>query len=193
MTNILKTKQELRLEMRRLLKRLSPNARMAAGIKVKAHVETWLNKFFPQKNLKVALFESMADEIDTCPLNNLFIKLNAVRTIPHINNDNYLSFIKFDHFAFDKNNSPINSSIEPAALNFMFIPGLAFDQLGHRLGRGKGYYDRVLCQFSCANKRRPCFIGLAMDEQVIPLVPVERHDIFMDFLCTPSLGMHQIK
>ena len=55
------------------------------------------------------------------------------------------------------------------------IPGVAFSKDGHRLGRGKGYYDRLL-------SRLPAFykIGLCFDFQVIEDIPHDAHDICMD-------------
>lgn len=57
-------------------------------------------------------------------------------------------------------------------LDLLLIPGLAFDRKGRRLGRGEGYFDRFLNQTKKVWK-----IGLAYQEQILPEVPVEAHDI----------------
>ena len=85
--------------------------------------------------------------------------------------------------------SPFPPSSEMVAL----IPGVAFDALGHRLGRGRGYYDRFLRTMgtvpsvsSAANYRgtvpsvRPCLLGLCFDFQKVPSVPVDPTDISVD-------------
>lgn len=55
------------------------------------------------------------------------------------------------------------------------VPGMAFDRNGHRLGRGKGYYDRMLVQMPQAYK-----IGICFDFQLVDEVPNDCHDIIMD-------------
>lgn len=62
-----------------------------------------------------------------------------------------------------------------SAIDLAVIPGMAFDNQGNRLGRGKGYYDRLLCQLANAYK-----IGICFDFQMVPYVPVETTDIKMD-------------
>lgn len=61
------------------------------------------------------------------------------------------------------------------AIELAVIPGVAFDSAGHRLGRGKGYYDRLLPQLPNALKA-----GLCFPFQLIEEVPAESFDICMD-------------
>lgn len=67
-----------------------------------------------------------------------------------------------------------------ATLDFLVIPGLAFDSEGRRLGRGKGYYDRLLVQ----THGTTC--GVGFDQQIVPNVPVEPHDMKLNLVLTPS-------
>lgn len=64
--------------------------------------------------------------------------------------------------------------IPPEEMDVALVPGLAFDQSGHRLGRGAGYYDRFL-------KRMPqaVLLGVAYPFQVVEKLPREWHDIPM--------------
>lgn len=66
-----------------------------------------------------------------------------------------------------------------AAIDLAIIPGMAFDTHGHRLGRGKGYYDRLFAQPTMAHITR---IGLCFDFQVLPHIPHQQHDITMHHL-----------
>ena len=60
------------------------------------------------------------------------------------------------------------------------VPGIAFDHLGHRIGFGKGYYDKLL-----AAKDSPK-IGLAYNFQVVePFEPLP-HDVAMDLIITEN-------
>lgn len=66
-------------------------------------------------------------------------------------------------------------------LDMALVPGIAFAFDGARLGRGKGYYDRLLAQvtgWKC---------GVAFDWQVIPEIPTEAHDIRLNCILTPTL------
>ena len=54
----------------------------------------------------------------------------------------------------------------------LFVPGLAFDLEGNRLGRGGGWYDRVLAGLGKAVKR----VGLAYEFQIMERLPVEAWD-----------------
>ena len=67
-------------------------------------------------------------------------------------------------------------------LDFVLVPGVAFDLSGRRLGRGKGFYDRLLAETN--NACIKC--GVALEEQLVAVIPAEPHDIAMDFILTPS-------
>ena len=67
-------------------------------------------------------------------------------------------------------------------LDFVLVPGVAFDPSGRRLGRGKGFYDRLL-----ADTNNSCIkCGVALDEQLVAAIPAESHDVSMNFVLTPS-------
>jgi 5-formyltetrahydrofolate cyclo-ligase len=63
-----------------------------------------------------------------------------------------------------------------ASIDVAIIPGMAFDNKGHRLGRGKGYYDRFLSQLTSKTKK----IGLCFPWQLVDVVPTDKNDISMD-------------
>lgn len=65
-------------------------------------------------------------------------------------------------------------------LDLLLVPGVAFDLHGRRLGRGKGYYDRMLANV------RGTTCGVGFDEQLVDEVPVEPHDIYLNWILTPT-------
>jgi len=65
-------------------------------------------------------------------------------------------------------------------IDLVVVPGLGFDLLGNRLGRGRGFYDRFLAQPDF--KGLSC--GLAFEEQVVPNLPVGPNDMTVDMLVT---------
>lgn len=68
-----------------------------------------------------------------------------------------------------------------SALDLVLVPGIAFDRAGNRLGRGRGFYDRMLAlgpdAVSC---------GVGFDGQVVAVVPVEPHDVKLHRVWTPA-------
>lgn len=74
------------------------------------------------------------------------------------------------------------------------IPGMSFDDGGHRLGRGKGYYDRFLtklrgmeenhCERKEADGTEVYKIGICFGFQKLQEIPFESHDILMDEVTT---------
>lgn len=60
-------------------------------------------------------------------------------------------------------------------LDLIVVPGMAFDRQGHRLGRGKGYYDRFLIKYPEVKT-----IGICFDFQLLDEVPAEPHDQLID-------------
>jgi len=82
---------------------------------------------------------------------------------------------------------PRHEVIRPVRADKMdawLVPGLAFDEHGNRLGRGMGYFDRLLCG------ARGVKIGLAYDFQLMEEVPSEPHDVRLDFIVTETRVIH---
>lgn len=72
-------------------------------------------------------------------------------------------------------------------LDVVIVPGLAFDSTGARLGRGGGFYDRLLARVArLPTGNRPVSVGVCVDEQVVENVPVEAHDLRVDMILTPT-------
>lgn len=63
-------------------------------------------------------------------------------------------------------------------IDVALIPGIAFDERGHRIGFGGGYFDRLLKKMRCTT------IGLAYEFQIIDKVPTHRYDVPVDFIVT---------
>jgi len=63
-------------------------------------------------------------------------------------------------------------------IDLIIVPGVGFDEKGHRIGHGKGYYDSLL-----KNVKSPT-IGLAFEFQIIKNIPFEKHDVPVDKIVT---------
>jgi 5-formyltetrahydrofolate cyclo-ligase len=64
-------------------------------------------------------------------------------------------------------------------IDLIVVPGVAFDKQLNRMGRGKGYYDKLLCDDASGVK-----LGLCFDFQLKEVVPVEPFDVAMDIVVT---------
>ena len=63
----------------------------------------------------------------------------------------------------------------------MLVPGIAFDLRGHRLGRGRGFYDRLLAEDQRCEMRQ-----CALTNRLLEKLPTEPHDVEVDFILTPA-------
>lgn len=144
----------------------------------KNHIIPWLFEEGIDKTWQVATFKSMKYEINIDSLNGWLLKLQVAQYLPELGEDGVLSW---------KNLGPNEKPGSPS-ISVIFVPGLAFDKQGHRLGRGGGFYDRVLAVLM-KKVPYPLVVGLAMDVQIVEKVPTEPNDFSVDFLCTPTLGL----
>lgn len=74
------------------------------------------------------------------------------------------------------------------AIDWVLVPGLAFDPMGRRLGYGGGYYDRLL---PFVRPGAPRVAG-AFDMQVVERVPTAPHDIDVDCIVTEQRTLHRV-
>lgn len=70
--------------------------------------------------------------------------------------------------------------LAPDRIDLVLVPGIGFGLNGGRLGRGKGYYDRLLATLSGIK------CGVAFDWQIEPEIPLAPHDVGMDWLVSPA-------
>ena len=81
---------------------------------------------------------------------------------------------------------PQGAPLPLAEVDLLIIPGVAFDHGGHRLGFGKGYYDRTLA----AAPDRLTRVGFAYEFQVVAQLPTAEHDCRLTALVTEQRTLH---
>jgi 5-formyltetrahydrofolate cyclo-ligase len=69
--------------------------------------------------------------------------------------------------------------ISIAQADLILVPLVAWDEKGHRLGYGAGYFDRALAGAKTIKK-----VGLALESQRLALIPESRHDVPLDIVVT---------
>jgi 5-formyltetrahydrofolate cyclo-ligase len=80
---------------------------------------------------------------------------------------------------------PERPRLDPAAVDWVLVPGVAFDPEGKRLGYGGGYYDRLLALLRPETAR----VAGAFDLQVVPRVPAAPHDLAVDVVVTETRSL----
>jgi 5-formyltetrahydrofolate cyclo-ligase len=184
---IREAKRALREEARARLKGLGKAARAAASAEARARLAAqplW------QAAQTILFFAPLPDELDVWPLLAPALSAGKQVALPRFvaDSDTYEPYLvrdpaadlKAGHFGIRE---PCGhcSALSGARLDLILVPGVAFDLEGRRLGRGKGYYDKLLAEV----RGRTC--AVAFDEQVVKTIPTEPHDVCMDCLLTPTL------
>ena len=73
-------------------------------------------------------------------------------------------------------------------IDIALIPGIAFDEKGGRVGSGDGYYDRLIPHLPITTRK----VALALDDQIISMVPIESHDKYVDIIITDKRIIYKI-
>jgi 5-formyltetrahydrofolate cyclo-ligase len=78
---------------------------------------------------------------------------------------------------------PVGDAVNLLPLRALLAPALAVTQAGDRLGKGGGYYDRVLAGLAEA---RPPVVAIAGDTDVVDALPTDAHDQRVQMIVTPN-------
>lgn len=135
------------------------------------------------------LYSALPDEVQTQPLLDQLTAEGKTVLLPHVMSDTDMELRRYtDITDLQKGAFGIMEPIgevftDYATIDVAVVPGMAFDRDGHRLGRGKGYYDRFLARIPHVYK-----IGLCFAWQLVDCVPTDANDIMMD--CVVSQNAH---
>lgn len=150
--------------------------------------QRFLNSSLYSEAAVIAAYSSFKGEVDTSMLVNRAIADGKKIVMPKVSND-YASmdfiFIEGEHCLsegaygikepiFDESRVACKSDID-----IIIVPGVAYDLKGHRMGMGKGYYDKALSGID-----RERLVGFAYDFQILDEVPFEAHDISVGSVVT---------
>ena len=133
------------------------------------------------RNAKVVLlYWSMADEVQTHAFVDRWYR-DKVLLLPCVQGDDLVlrrytgseCLVTGEQFGIGEPTGPEWTDLE--TVDLIVVPGVAFDSHGNRMGRGRGFYDRMLKSTPNAVK-----IGVAYGFQMLDTIPVEPHDVPMD-------------
>lgn len=132
----------------------------------------------------ICTYVSYGGEVDTKKLIEQLLVIGKAVVVPKIKDNNLklhrifsLDDLERGHFGIPEpgSNCPV---VDKQSVDLFIVPGIAFDRQGHRLGRGDGYYDKLLAGVTVPK------IGLAYACQVIAEVPHTSYDVPMTALVT---------
>lgn len=131
----------------------------------------------------VLVFNSLPDEIDTA---RFIKKWETVKTfyLPRVSG-NDLEILPLEGASMKEGAfhilEPANGiCCNPDKIELIVVPAIAFDRKGNRIGRGKGYYDRLLKKAACPK------IGVGYHFQLFDEIPTEPHDVPMNAIVTDT-------
>lgn len=132
----------------------------------------------------ILLYWSMEDEVQTHDFVNRWYKEKTL-LLPCVDGDD-LRLRQYtgpeclkegEQFGIGEPTGPELTDLE--RVQMIIVPGVAFDRMGNRMGRGRGFYDRLLKSTPKAFK-----VGVAFNFQMVDLVPTEDFDVPMNAVIT---------
>ena len=176
------TKEELRRSVRRLKQQYTPAQLEELSLPVIARLRPRL-----VEAQTILAYYSLPDEVCTHQLIDELIAEGKTVLLPKVLDAGRMELRRYTgpHDLTEGAYGIMEPVGEPftdyALIDIALIPGMAFDASGHRLGRGRGYYDRFLnSQWSMVNGQ--WLIGLCFDFQKVPVLPSDDHDIPVDIV-----------
>ncbi len=173
-------KYEIRRKIKAMKSMLLETEKIAEAERVFAQLEQTA-AFLMAKH--ILMYHSLPDELST---RDFLRKWNGEKKfyLPRVNGVN-LEVLPYEESrlelgAFHIEEPTGNETVDPDTLELIVVPAVAYDRKGNRLGRGKGFYDRLL------GSTKATKVGVAYEFQIVDEVPVEQHDIPMDIVISPS-------
>jgi 5-formyltetrahydrofolate cyclo-ligase len=179
-----KQKSELREKIRAALGKISPAVRAVESVDLCARLKLQM-----QSARAILFFAPLPDELDVWPLLEEFLAGGKIIALPFFDAEkknygarqikNAATEIIAGKFGV-RESAPTCAEIQLNRFDLVLVPGMAFDLRGNRLGRGQGFYDRLLVEASGVK------CGVGYDFQLLETIPAEPHDTKVDFIFTPS-------
>jgi 5-formyltetrahydrofolate cyclo-ligase len=184
----MKTKQELRSAYRQLRKKLSSDQVKENSKAISRQVESWLDDHPNLDHFHLFFPIDRFNEVNTFFLKEVLEKRNKVLYTSQVLKEELgmetLKLPKDAAFFLDEWGIPVPQEslmVSPNKIQVVFVPLLAYDGSGNRVGFGKGYYDAFLSKLAPEVIK----VGLSFFEPEKGIIP-EPHDIPLTFCITPK-------
>lgn len=173
-------KQIQRRNARQKRRLLSPQARQEYSVMAAENAMILLES---SKADVVMIYASTPEETSTWPLMDQLLMRGYYPVFPLVKGEEMVPVMWDENTVFVSNSMGIlepagGTVVPPEEIQFVIVPGLAFDEDGNRLGQGGGYYDRFLPQTHALR------VGYCFQAQMARSLETEPHDIKMDYICT---------
>ncbi|MCK9469145.1 MAG: 5-formyltetrahydrofolate cyclo-ligase [Porticoccaceae bacterium] len=185
------TKQQTRTAMRRERRALTQVQQHRAAEDLARIVS---REAFFLRSRRIALYLANDGEIDPAFLRQLAESAGKQTYLPllHPFRHNCLLFqrhkpgqrLEYNRFAIAEPRLGDGRIVPPWSLDIVFLPLVAFDNGGNRLGMGGGFYDRTFAKVPRRHHFRPLLVGLAHSFQQVESLPREPWDIPLDAIAT---------
>lgn len=173
-------KKSLRAQMRTLKAALTTEEKATESAAVWPHIEE-LECFAQAQH--ILLYHSLPDELSTHHIIDTWVALGKTIYLPVVIGDDLVIRL-YSQEAMQQGEfnimEPTGNDVDSNILELIIVPGVAFDKHGNRLGRGKGYYDRLLSRTNA-----DC-VGVCYNCQFVDNIPAEPHDRVMHYIVTPE-------
>ena len=175
------TKQELRQHIRTLKQQHLTGLDRGDGSHDLSHLLATDHENRPHDPHTILLYSALPDEVPTQGLMDELVAQGKTVLLPRVIDDKDMELRRYtgpqdlQEGAYGILEPTGERFTDHEAIDVAIVPGMAFDAEGHRLGRGKGYYDRFLSRVPYLHK-----IGLCFSWQIVDCVPCDEHDIVMD-------------
>ena len=195
MEEIQKSKDDIRKEIATAIGKIPKNT-LAEKTK---QIEDRLFDFANFLEAKIALmYLDNPSEVQSKAIIKRTFDINKIVVLPLLDmGSKKLKLFKIDDFAKDlisggsahlQPDSDQCRAVPIDCIDIAIIPGIAFDEKGGRIGSGDGYYDRLIPQLPITTRK----VALALDDQIIPMVPLESHDKYVDIIITDKRIIYKI-
>ncbi|MEE9253872.1 MAG: 5-formyltetrahydrofolate cyclo-ligase [Pseudomonadales bacterium] len=186
------SKRSLRSQFRNRRHALSPGEQQYAAAALKRNLVCTPEILCAAR---IAFYVAQDGEIDPADLMTWCLKANKRCYLPVLAPGHHEGFLWFgrarlgdalkpNRFGIPEPVRSIERRLNPWTLDVVLVPLVAFDERGHRLGMGGGFYDRSL-EFAQAF-RRPWLVGLAHGCQRTRSLPADAWDIPLDAIATDT-------
>ena len=173
---LLMLKKELRQHIREIKRQFSQQQLEELSLPIISRLKSRL-----ASTKTILAYYSLPDEVDTRQLLDDLVAEGKTVLLPKVIDDENMEIRRYT--GRQDLEEGILHLMEPIGepftdyedIDIVVVPGLAFDAEGHRLGRGRGYYDRFLHR-----KNHPFCVGICFDFQKVAEVPVDEYDIPVD-------------
>ena len=178
-------KKELRRYIREQKRHFTPQQLGEMSLDI---MSSLLSNSHIQKADAILMYHSLPDEVDTHSALDQLLAMGKKVLLPKVVSETEMTIHEYtgqdslqpsEPYGILEPTTPELSIVNCQLSIVIVVPGMAFDKHGHRLGRGKGYYDRFLSRIPNIYK-----IGVCFPFQLIDKVPSEPTDILVDEVLT---------